>query len=56
MRSFNYRTPMAKQSKKAQKAYNNSKRNFWETDPRMKVIPNKKKNYKPEAENEREDS
>ena len=44
MHNFNYRAPLKKQSKKAQKEYNNSKRNFWEVKPTMKVIPNKKKN------------
>jgi len=52
MRSFNYRTPMRKQSKKAQKEYNNSRRNVWPVKPVTKVVPNKKKNYKPEAEDE----
>ena len=42
MRSFNYRAPLKKQSKKAQKEYNNSKRNFWDVPPVTKVIPNKK--------------
>ena len=56
MRSFNYRAPLKKQSKKAQKEYNNSRRNFWDADPRMKVVPNKKKNHVPKEDyNERED-
>ena len=53
MRSFNYRVPMAKQSKKSQKAYNNSRRNFWDVPPVTKVVPNKKKNSVPkETDNE----
>jgi len=52
MRSFNYRAPLKKQSKKAQKEYNNSKRNFWDVKPVTKVVPNKKKNYVPEADND----
>lgn len=51
MRSFNYRAPLKKQSKKAQKEYNNSKRNFWITDPRTKIVPNKKKDYIPKEKN-----
>ena len=50
MRSFNYRAPLKKQSKKSQKEYNNSRRNFWETDPRTKVVPNKKRNYVPKED------
>ena len=57
MRSFNYRAPLNKQSKKAQKEYNNTKRNSWPVKPVTKIIPNKKKDYIPkEIENEREDS
>ena len=54
MRSFNYRAPMSKQSKKAQKEYNNSKRNTWPVKPVTKVVPNKKKTFVPKetAENE----
>lgn len=37
--------PLNKMSKKARKEYYNSKRNNWDTDPRMRVVPNKKRSY-----------
>lgn len=48
--------PVAKMSKKARKEYNKSRRTFWDVKPVTRYVPNKKKNYVPEAENERGDS
>ena len=38
--------PLNKQSKKKQREFYSLKRNTWTVDPRTKVIPNKKHDYK----------